>query len=94
MSSKNPFTILNSAPNDALRNVLVDLDIEADNLDEQIDLFKAEELLRTDLSQANHRDHLDRINKKNAPPRMRLPCKNWPWRLLIMLVGASLGRTM
>ena len=34
MSSKNPFTILNSAPNDALRNVLVDLDIEADNLDE------------------------------------------------------------
>ena len=67
MFPTNPFAILNFVPNDELRNVLVDLDIDVENLDEQINLFKAEELVRANLAQANYKDYLDRINKKTAP---------------------------
>ena len=67
MFPTNPFAILNSVPNDELRNVLVDLDIDVENLDGQINMFKAEELVRANLAQANYKDYLDIINKKTAP---------------------------
>jgi len=67
MFPTNPFTVLNSIPNDELRKVLVDLDIDAENLDEQINLFKAEELVRADLAQANYKEYLDMVNRKSAP---------------------------
>jgi hypothetical protein len=67
MFPTNPFTVLNSIPNDELNKVLVDLDIDIENLDEQINLFKTEELVRADLAQANYKEYIDRINKKTTP---------------------------
>ena len=50
MNSNNLLTILNATPNDVLKKVIQDLDIEIDDVDGQINLFKAEELLRADLA--------------------------------------------
>jgi len=61
------FTVLNSAPNTYLKEVMGDLDIEGNDLDAQINIFKAEEIVRADLAKANYKVYLDRINKKNAP---------------------------
>ena len=62
MNSNNPFTILNATPNDVLKKVIQDLDIEIDDVDGQINLFKAEELLRADLAQANYKEYLARAH--------------------------------
>ena len=61
------FTVLNSAPNSYLKEVMGDLDIEGNDLDAQINIFKAEEIVRADLAKANYNAYLDKINKKNAP---------------------------
>ena len=61
------FTVLNSAPNTYLKEVMGDLDIEGNDLDAQINIFKAEEIVRADLAKANYNAYLDKINKKNAP---------------------------
>jgi len=67
LTPTNPFTVLNSIPNDELKKVLTDLDIEVEDLDKHIDAFKAEELVRTDIAQAKYKLHLDRCNKLSEP---------------------------
>lgn len=44
--SSNPFTVLNNTPIVLLQQVIGDLDISIDNVEEQIDIFRAEELSR------------------------------------------------
>ena len=60
-------TILNSAPNSYLKEVMGDLDIEGSDLDAQINIFKAEEIVRADFAKGNYKAYLDKINKRNAP---------------------------
>ena len=66
MSGSN-FAILNSIRNSYLQEVMGDLEIEGNNLDGQINIFKTEELVRVDLAQANYKAYLDKINSKHAP---------------------------
>jgi hypothetical protein len=63
----NPFTILNNAPVDHLHRVLSDLEVECDELHSQINVFRAEELVRADLAQANYNAYIQKINAKSAP---------------------------
>jgi len=62
MNSNNPLTILNATPNDVLKKVIQDLDIEINDVDGQINLFKAEELLQADLAQAKYKEYLARAH--------------------------------
>jgi hypothetical protein len=54
-SSKNPFTVLNNADATSLKEVILDLDIEVENVEEQIDIFKVEELARAAIAEANYK---------------------------------------
>ncbi|CAN6244089.1 unnamed protein product [Urochloa humidicola] len=63
----NHFTILNNAPDDHIAQVISDLDISVPNIDTQINIFRAEELVRADLALANYKKYLDKINSRNAP---------------------------
>jgi len=65
--STNQFLILNELDNDYIHNVASELDLEIENIDTQIETFKAEERVRAALAEANYKEYLDRINKKNAP---------------------------
>ena len=56
VAPKLSLTVLNSTSNAVFRKV--------EDFDEQINMFKAEELLRADLVQANYKGYLARINKK------------------------------
>ena len=64
----NPFTILNNASNDDLRKIALDLDINADFLDENLNAMKAEELVRADLAQANYKTYLSKLKHKEISP--------------------------
>ena len=46
ITTTNPFTVLNNASTAFLEKVIIDLDIEVENVEEQIDIFRAEELAR------------------------------------------------
>lgn len=67
MTNKNPFTVLNNSSNDALQSVMVDLDIEVENFNQQIDVFKLEELARAAVAEANYSHFLETQKAKNAP---------------------------
>lgn len=45
-TTQNPFTVLNITPNEDLHSVISDLDLEIENMDEQPDVFRAEEIAR------------------------------------------------
>ena len=64
----NPFTILNNTSTDEFRRIALDLDIDADFLDENLDAMKTEELVRADLAQANYKTYLDKIKHKEISP--------------------------
>jgi hypothetical protein len=66
-TSSNPFTILNDTSSTVLKDVLLDLDIEAENLDDQIDAFKAEELARAAIAEANYKYFLEKQLEKSSP---------------------------
>ena len=63
-TNSNPFTILNNTSNACLEKVILDLDIEIENVEEQIDIFKVEELARAAIAEANYKAFLDRQKDK------------------------------
>lgn len=66
-SSANQFLVLNELDNEHIQNVVSELDLEIDNLDTQIDTFKAEERVRAALAEANYKEYLEKIKKRTAP---------------------------
>jgi hypothetical protein len=48
-------------------NVMKDVGIILENYDEQIDVFKTEELVRAFIAEANYKLFIDRINNKTTP---------------------------
>lgn len=65
--SSNPFIVLNNTPTVLLQQVIGDLDISIDNVEEQIDIFRAKELSRATLVEANYRNYLEKLKNKNSP---------------------------
>lgn len=66
-TNKNPFTVLNNTSNDIFQSVMVDLDIKVDDFNEQIDVFKLEELARAAVVEANYNHFLESQKAKSAP---------------------------
>jgi hypothetical protein len=66
-TNNNPFTILNNCPNTILQAVISDLDVDMDNVDMHLDAFKAEELARAKIAEANYNSFLERQRHKTAP---------------------------
>ena len=66
-TTQNSFTIPNNTPNSFLQSVIADLDLEIDNMDEQLDVFKAEEMARAKIAEANYNSFLEKQNQKTAP---------------------------
>lgn len=66
-SSKNPFTILNNTSNDAPGKVIIDLDIEVEDLEEQLDVFRVEENARAAIAEANYKSFLEKQKFRDAP---------------------------
>ena len=66
-SSKNPFTILNNTSNDAMGKVIIDLDIEVEDLEEQLDVFRVEENARAAIAEANYKSFLEKQKFRDAP---------------------------
>lgn len=67
MSTKNPFTILNNSSAEVLNSVMLDLDIEVENREEQIDVFRAEELARAAIAEANYKSFIESQKARSAP---------------------------
>jgi DNA-binding FrmR family transcriptional regulator len=63
----NSFTVLKDASTTHLRGVMLDLDITCDDIDAQIDAFRAEEAVRADLAKANYQVYLENLKKKIVP---------------------------
>lgn len=66
-NAANQFLVLNSLSNDEIKSVADSLDISIENIDDQIEVFKAEERVRAALAEANYREYLASVNKKTAP---------------------------
>jgi hypothetical protein len=64
-NTSNPFTVLNSTPTSLLQSVIADLNIEGDNVEEQIGVFRAEEIARAALAEANYKVFLDRQKERD-----------------------------
>jgi hypothetical protein len=58
--SVNPFTVISNTPASLLENVLNDLNIVMDDAEEQIGVFKVEELARAALAEANYKVLLEK----------------------------------
>lgn len=69
MTTHNPFTVLNNTPVPILHAVMTDLDIEVDNIDDQIGVFKLAELARAVVAEANYKNFLESQRNKDAPQR-------------------------
>lgn len=67
IASQNTFTVLNNSSNSALAAIMADLDIEVENVDDQIDVFKAEELARAALAETNYKIYLESLKEKSKP---------------------------
>ena len=63
-STFNPFTLLNNTDKADLEKVMLDLDIETENVGEQIDIFRVEELARAAIAEANYKVFLEKQNGK------------------------------
>jgi hypothetical protein len=63
----NSFTVLKDASTAHLRGVILDVDITCDDIDAQIEAFRAEEAIRADLAKANYQVYLENLKKKTAP---------------------------
>jgi hypothetical protein len=57
-SSQNPFTALNNVDTASLKEVILDIDIEVENVEEQIDIFRVEELARAAIAEENYKAYL------------------------------------
>lgn len=65
--SKNQFLILNDLENEQIHSIASELDLRIEDIDTQVDIFKAEEKVRAALAEANYKEYLDRINKNTSP---------------------------
>jgi hypothetical protein len=61
-TTQNSFSIQNNTPNSFLQSVIADLDLEIDNMDEQLDVFKVEEIARAKIAEANYNSFLEKQN--------------------------------
>jgi hypothetical protein len=59
-SNPNPFNVLNNTSNDHLEKVILDLDIEVEDIEGQIDVFRTEELARAAIAEANYKVFLEK----------------------------------
>jgi hypothetical protein len=66
-SSQNAYTILNNTSSDALQKVFCDLDIEVEDIDEQLNAFRAEEVARAAIAEANYKSFQEKQRSKDAP---------------------------
>jgi hypothetical protein len=66
-SSANSFTILQNTPSDVLQNLVSDMNIVVENIEEQIGVFRAEELARAALAEANYKVYLDKLKDRDKP---------------------------
>jgi hypothetical protein len=48
-------------------SIVTNLDLNIDNIDTQIEVFRAEEKVRAALAEANYKDYLASVNRKTAP---------------------------
>jgi len=67
ISSPNQFTVLGNTSDDILENVLNDLNLVANNVGEQIGVFKAEERARAALAEANYKVFLEKQKDRDKP---------------------------
>ena len=58
----------------------MDLDLDANFLDETLDAIKAEELARADLAQANYRSYLNNLKSREIPLERSIFIV-WGWEL-------------
>lgn len=65
--SANPFTVLSNTPSSLLQNVLNDLNLVADDAEEKIGVFRAEELARTALAETNYKVFLEKQKNRDKP---------------------------
>lgn len=66
-TTSNPFTILNNVPTASLEKVILDLDIEVENVEEQIDIFRTEELARAAIAEASYKVFLEKQRERQGP---------------------------
>lgn len=59
-TTNNPFTVLSNTSNSVLHSVVDDLDLEMENVDEQLDAFKAKEIARAKIAKANYANFLEK----------------------------------
>lgn len=71
----NPFTVLNNADDAVLSQILGDLNVEVTNVGEQIGVFKAEELARAALAEANYKVFLEKQVDRDKPFSEDLSCE-------------------
>lgn len=63
----NSFTLLNNTSTSCLEKVIMDLDIETENVEEQSDIFRVEELARAALAEANYKVFLEKQKERQEP---------------------------
>lgn len=66
-SSSNQFLVLNNLENDYIIDATSKLDLTIEDIDSQIETFRAEERVRAALAEANYREYLEKMNRKSAP---------------------------
>lgn len=64
-SSQNLFTVLNNAPTPELCAVIQDLRIEGDEIVEQVNIFRVEELARAAITEANYKQFLEKLKERD-----------------------------
>lgn len=67
VSNGNPFTVLNSTATANLKKVVLDLDLDIGDVEEQIDIFRVEELARAAIAEANYQAFLDKQKERQEP---------------------------
>lgn len=66
INDSNQFLSLNNLSNEYIHDIMDNLDIEIENVDTQIDVFREEERVRVALAEANYK-FLASVNKRTAP---------------------------
>jgi hypothetical protein len=66
MRSQNPFTVLNNAPDTILHDIMPYLDIEVENVEVQLNVFKQEEIARAAVAEVNYKKYLEAQKAKNS----------------------------
>lgn len=70
--SQSPFTILNNTHTPELSSVIHDLSIGEEEVVEQVDIFKIEELARASIAKANYKQFLEKLKEKDKPTEEEL----------------------